>query len=61
MWTTKGEAPISTLRALVHEIGHGITGIGDTGPGHLDNVRMNENPIMEELDPGEGDRIRYKL
>lgn len=59
IWTTKGEIPVSTLRAIAHEIGHGITGIGDTGSGHLDNVNRNENPIMEELDPDEGDRVRY--
>ncbi len=47
----------TTERILGHEMGHAATGIGDTGPNNMDNVRQNENPIAIEL--GQPERIRY--
>jgi len=48
------------VRQVAHELfGHPIDGIGDTGPDHMDNVRRNENPIMMEIYPEQGDRLRY--
>lgn len=58
--TTNSEQPVSLMRAVVHELfGHAIDGTLDTGPGHLDNVRKNENPIMMEIAPQEGERTQY--
>jgi hypothetical protein len=48
--------PASTTRILSHELGH-TTGIGDTGPGQMDNIIKNENPIMIPLEGKE--RISY--
>jgi hypothetical protein len=49
--------PASTNSMLGHELGHAATGIGDTGPGNMDNVINNENPIRRGL--GENDRTAY--
>lgn len=35
--------------ALIHELGHEMTGIGDTGLAKMDNVNANENPVDESL------------
>jgi hypothetical protein len=56
--TTAGRKDASTERVLAHEIGHAATGIEDTGPGRMDNVIANENPIVTEL--GLGARIYYE-
>jgi len=50
--TTNGTLPATTHRILPHELGHAVTGTDDTGPGRLDNVNQNENPISRQL----GDR-----
>ncbi len=34
---------------LVHELGHAMTGIRDTGLASMDNVNANENPVDEAL------------
>ncbi|EQD45695.1 hypothetical protein B2A_09194 [mine drainage metagenome] len=47
--TTEGRRPASTLRILAHELGHSVTGRGDDGPGMMNNITWNENPIMMEL------------
>ena len=61
VWTNKNhELPASLMRQVAHELfGHAIDGIGDTGPGDMDNVRRNENPIMMEIAPEEGERTKY--
>jgi len=43
-----GKTNASAERILAHELGHAY-GTGDEGPGSLDNVNENENPIMEAL------------
>ena len=43
-----GKVKASAERILAHELGH-AHGTGDEGPGNLDNVNENENPIMEAL------------
>ena len=55
--TTEGRRPASTLRILAHELGHSVTGRGDNGPGMMNNITWNENPIMMEL--GRPPRISY--
>jgi hypothetical protein len=47
--TTMGIQPASTARIIAHELGHAVTGVGDTGPGNMDNVNQNENPIATQL------------
>lgn len=47
--TTKGVVKASTERITGHEIGHSVTGTGDSGKGNMDNVKQNENPIATEL------------
>jgi hypothetical protein len=50
---------VTLIRSLAHELGHALTGIGDTPfPGdQMDNVRKNENPILQQL--GEPARASY--
>lgn len=55
--TTAGPQAASTERIIAHEVGHFVTGTRDAGPGRMDNVRQNENPIVREL--GEPERTRY--
>jgi hypothetical protein len=55
--TTIGLVPASTLRILGHELGHAAFGTRDDGPGRMNNVLQNENPIMRTL--GQPDRTRY--
>jgi RHS repeat-associated protein len=55
--TTAGPQPASDARILAHELGHSVTGTQDTGPGQLDNVIQNENPIAQAL--GEPARTQY--
>lgn len=47
--TEAGTQPAATEINLGHELGHAATGIEDTGPGNMDNVNANENPIRQEL------------
>jgi hypothetical protein len=52
-----GQVPASLERAIAHELGHTL-GTGDDGPGKMNNVNLNENPISTQL--GEPYyRIRY--
>ena len=55
--TTDGTQPASTDVILGHEIGHAATGTRDVGPGNIDNVNKNENPIRKGL--GYPARTRY--
>jgi RHS repeat-associated protein len=61
VWTNKNhDLPASLIRQVAHELfGHVIDGVGDTGPGDMDNVRRNENPIMMQIAPQEGERTKY--
>ncbi len=52
-----GFEPASMQRILAHEFGHALTGVRDVGFLRLDNVRLNENPIINEL--GGRSRIWY--
>ena len=54
--TISGTIPASTARTLAHELGHAC-GDKDTGPGKMDNVIRNKNPVAIEM--GELGRIKY--
>ncbi len=41
--------PATTDSILGHELGHAATGTADDGPGNMNNVNQNENPIRREL------------
>ena len=41
--------PAPTNVILGHEIGHAATGDKDDGPGQMNNVNANENPIRQSL------------
>lgn len=47
--TLAGRKSASTARILAHEMGHAATNVGDTGPGQMDNIILNENPVVTEL------------
>jgi RHS repeat-associated protein len=47
--TTAGPEAAGMLRILSHEIGHAAFGTLDDGPGKMNNVRQNENPLMRAL------------
>jgi hypothetical protein len=52
-----GPTPASLERVIAHELGHTL-GTADDGPGNMNNVNLNENPISTQL--GEPyHRIRY--
>ena len=55
--TKEGPVTASTTRIVWHEIGHAVTGTGDTGTGKMDNINQNENPIARAL--GEPERTSY--
>jgi hypothetical protein len=58
--TTGGRFVRATLgEILAHELGHALSDAGDTGPGNMDNVNQNENPIITEL--GMPPRVKYPL
>ncbi len=52
---TKVENP-STESVAAHELGH-ATGAKDDGPGKMNNVKQNENPVIKELEKKE--RTKY--
>lgn len=56
--TTAGDIPISLPSLIAHELGHAI-GANDDGPGAMNNVNANENPVRDEL--GEPRRTKYPL
>jgi len=47
--TSQGRQLASTQRIIAHELGHAVTGIHDDGPGRMNNVNQNENPIATQL------------
>jgi len=49
--------PAPTDAIMGHEIGHAATGVQDDGPGDMNNVDQNENPIRQQL--GEPPRVVY--
>lgn len=49
--TTAGTIRLTIERALAHELGHAIAGTLDNGMGGMNNVRINENPIVTHLNP----------
>jgi hypothetical protein len=55
--TNKGPLAATTQRIMAHELGHAVFGTADNGPARLNNVKRNENPIMNEL--GEPSRTKY--
>jgi RHS repeat-associated protein len=55
--TTAGPIVATDTRTVAHELGHSVTGTQDTGPGNMDNVIQNENPIAQAL--GEPARTQY--
>jgi hypothetical protein len=42
-------APASTAIILGHELGHAATNVLDDGPGSMNNVNQNENPLRQQL------------
>ena len=54
---TDGWDTPSILQVVAHELGHGLTGVKDSGPGNNNNVYANENPILSEL--GQPTRLSY--
>lgn len=55
--TSEGLMLANLERMIAHEMGHAVTGIKDDGPGNMNNVKANENPIMEAL--GQPPRTKY--
>ena len=44
-----GVQPAPTDAIMGHELGHAATGTLDDGPGNMNNVNQNENPIRKQL------------
>ena len=55
--TSEGPRSAATEIILGHELGHAATRARDDGPGNMNNVIQNENPIRIEL--GYPPRTRY--
>ncbi len=55
--TASGNVIASDERIAGHELGHAVTGTGDTGKNQMDNVKQNENPIVQDL--GLSPRTQY--
>jgi hypothetical protein len=55
--STAGPIAATTQRIMAHELGHAVFGTLDDGPARMNNVLMNENPIMSAL--GGPSRTRY--
>lgn len=56
--STQGPMRGSLTRFIAHELGHAVEGTDDDGPGRMNNVIQNENPIMNAL--GEPSRTSYE-
>jgi hypothetical protein len=56
--TSKGDEPASDASMIAHELGH-AAGYEDDGPGRMNNINANENPVRKEL--GEPERTKYAL
>ena len=57
--TVDGLVPATPTRILAHELGHMSGGQLDDGPGNMNNVNVNENPVMIELDDIGAARTTY--
>jgi len=57
--TSDGIVTPSDERIIGHELGHSVTGVTDSGPDQMNNVKKNENPIVTEL--GMSPRTQYQL
>lgn len=49
IYTEEGVVRADPVTILGHEIGHAATKIWDDGPGRMNNINKNENPIREQL------------
>ena len=58
MYTTAGIVRGSLERGIGHELGHLVFGVGDDGPGRMNNVNQNENPVANDL--GQPSRTKYE-
>jgi hypothetical protein len=55
--TTAGAIPLTDERVVGHELGHSVTSALDDGPGQMNNINQNENPIVRAL--GQPARTQY--
>lgn len=44
-----GGGTFSLERIFAHELGHSAMGNLDNGPGRMNNINWNENPVMRRL------------
>jgi RHS repeat-associated protein len=59
--TSSGSTPGSLERTIAHEVGHSL-GTRDDGPGDMNNVNLNENPVATELgQPARTDYFRMEI
>jgi hypothetical protein len=47
--SASGGGAYSLQRIFAHELGHAAMGNLDNGPGRMNNVNWNENPVMRQL------------
>jgi hypothetical protein len=47
--SASGGGTYSLQRIFAHELGHAAMGNLDNGPGNMNNVNWNENPVMRQL------------
>jgi len=59
MNTTEGLQPATLEDLMSHELGHLATEVHDTGPGQMDNINLNENPVRQSL--GHPKRVTYNV
>jgi hypothetical protein len=59
IYTEQGIMRADPVTILGHEIGHAATKTWDDGPGRMNNINKNENPIREQLNLPR--RTKYEL
>lgn len=47
--SASGGGAYTLQRIFAHELGHAAMGNLDNGPGQMNNVNWNENPVMRQL------------
>jgi hypothetical protein len=47
--SSRGERRANLERVIAHELGHAVFNETDEGPGELNNILRNEDPVMAEL------------